>query len=136
MLAACANNHNKNDDEFQLHCDESKGNLELSRNPATDNVESLLEYKLDGRICSRDELFQQGLDKVLNLNSARLMNQRKSKIDSLKATFNIDRPGKGLTAKQLEKYIEKWSMPNQDKLEPFCQVVIWFLEHKLKKLRS
>jgi uncharacterized protein (TIGR02646 family) len=136
MLAACSNNHNRNDEESQLHCDESKGNVEISRNPAADNVEVLIEYKMDGRIFSKDDQFQYAIDKVLNLNSARLLNQRKSMIDSVQTSFNIDRPGKPLNQKQLQKYVEKWSTPNQEKLEPFCQVVIWYLQYRLKRLRS
>lgn len=82
LLGACRGNEGQ--PKSLQHCDTSKGDSVLSRNPANpaDNVETHVVYLGDGRISSRDTQFQNELEAVLNLNTPRLVNNRKATLDA------------------------------------------------------
>ena len=67
LLGACMGNEGRR--QLQ-HCDTSRKNRDLSRNPADPQhvVESLIRYQGDGQIASSDPQFDYELNAVLNLN--------------------------------------------------------------------
>jgi uncharacterized protein (TIGR02646 family) len=92
MLAACMGNKGEPKDE--QHCDTSKGNKTLSRNPANPDhrIEHFIRYLGDGRIESSDQELSNQLGKgvskkgmlhrgVLNLNRPLFVLNRQSVLD-------------------------------------------------------
>lgn len=135
LLAAC--NGNDGNPLPQQHCDTAKGDREISKNPATDNVEALIEYKLDGTICSNNQEFQRDINSVLNLNHPTLIAQRRAMIDSIKDSIGGDFPNRRPGQNQLLNYITKFSSPNEKgQLKPFSQVVIWYLKDRIRRISS
>ncbi len=131
LLGACRGNEGQ--PKSLQHCDTSKGDSVLSRNPANpaDNVETHVVYLGDGRISSRDTQFQNELEAVLNLNTPRLVNNRKATLDAF--TQAIPLTGK-LTRPKLEKWMARWSgEESAGDIEPFSGVVTFWLQKKLQK---
>lgn len=102
LLGACMGNEGK--PKAQQHCDTSKGNRVLSRNPADPlhRVEDLTRFMGDGRIVSNDPGFDSELNGVLNLNLAFLRNNRKATLDAFKGA--IDKRGQPLRS-DLERWL-------------------------------
>jgi len=73
--------------EVERTCDTAKGMLLLSRNPADPmhNIQTLVHYDAKGRITSSNPAFDDEINRVLNLNSAGLINSR---IGELRASQN------------------------------------------------
>ena len=79
LLASCMGNDGKRKADY--HCDTSKGERDLSRNPANPlhHVEELTRFSGDGRIVSSGPAFDSELNEVLNLNLPFLVNNRKAR---------------------------------------------------------
>lgn len=130
MLGACKGGHGKRVD-FQ-HCDTSKGSQELTFNPAdaNSNVESMFKFPGSGKILSAsdDESIQNQLDSVLNLNNSNLVKNRKSEIDALRLRLRK----KNSSDADLRRDLAKWNGDDGGSLNPFCQVIVYYLRKKLK----
>lgn len=128
LLAAC------NSEGTDCHCDSSKRNTRISKNPAIDNVQALIGYDSLGKIFTSDPVFKKDIEDTLNLNQMTLVNRRKSAIISIKTIFNKEFPGSTPNINQVQKYITSWSKPDSNgKLPQYCQVVIYYLEKRLKR---
>lgn len=128
LLGACLGNTGR-----EQHCDTRKASHDLSRNPARPEhrVEESVRFMGDGRIGSNDPRFERELDEVLNLNAAFLRNNRKAVLDAFKEALN----GRGPLARSaLETELRKWNGELHDHdLEPFCQVVVYWLRKRLSR---
>jgi uncharacterized protein (TIGR02646 family) len=131
LLAACTGNQGQAAKD--QHCDTSKGDRDLSRNPAdpTRPVEDIIRFKGDGWISSRDPVFDAEINDVLNLNMAFLRNQRKETLSGFQGA--IEKRGQ-LSRAVLERWLRHWNgeSGNGD-LEPFCQVVVYWLRKRLAR---
>ena len=131
LLGACRGNEGQ--PRRLQHCDTHKGDALLTRNPANpaDNVEARVVYLGDGRISSRDAQFLIDLESVLNLNTARLVNNRKATLDAF--TQAIPRKGH-LTRLKLVKWMAEWSgAESMGDIEPYSGVVTFWLKKKLQE---
>ncbi len=130
LLGACLGGTGKS--KRDQHCDTRKGNDDISFNPADPfhDVESKLQFLGDGTIKSSDLQFNQEINNVLNLNESSLTRNRKAVLNALQQSFMKGNPSK--TA--IEKELRKWNGDNGEELEPFCQVVIYYLRKKLKRM--
>ena len=131
LLGACLGN--KGYPEKQQHCDTRKGNRDLSRNPANPlhRVEDLIRFEADGRIVSDDPAFDSELNDVLNLNYARLRNNRKATMDGF--IQMLPKRGK-LTKTNWEKLLQQWNGElHAGELQPFCQVIVYWLRKRLAR---
>lgn len=117
------------------HCDTSKENKDLCRNPANPahNVEAVIRYLGDGRIKAEDEIFDREINEVLNLNHPFLVNNRKSVLKGFQKS--LERTG-NLGAASIQRKIAEWSQPAGGNLEPFCMVVAYWLRKKLARIGS
>jgi uncharacterized protein (TIGR02646 family) len=113
----------------QQHCDTRKGKKDLSLNPAADDVERSIHFLGDGRVSSDDALFDAQLNDVLNLNADLLIRSRKQVLDA----FRQSSMDKKATNADLERQLRNWNGDNGGTLEPFCQVVVYYLKKKLRK---
>lgn len=129
LLAACSGNTNG-----IKHCDTSKADLLLSKNPANPDhrVEERIHYRLDGMIVSDDAAFNAQLNEVLNLNTALLKNNRKAALDGLIGSLPKIGP---ISAGQFNRLLQEWNGESDSgELKPFCQVIVYWLRKKLDRV--
>ena len=134
LLGAClgGQKHGEKSPERNQHCDTRKGDNDISFNPANPlhDVESKLQFLGDGTIQSNNVQFQQEINVVLNLNESSLTRNRKAILIALQQGFMEKNPSKI----DIEKELRKWNGDTGGDLEPFCQVVVYYLRKKLKKM--
>ncbi len=131
LLGACLGCQDQEPERH--HCDTRKGDRDLTYNPADPNhdVESKLAFLGDGTLQSTETTFDQEINEVLNLNEGILKKNRKALLDSIKGGFMGNNPSKA----DIQKEIRKWNGELDDGLlEPFCQVVIYYLRKKLQRM--
>jgi uncharacterized protein (TIGR02646 family) len=134
LLGACRGGEGLHSD--QQHCDTRKGNQALMWNPANPqhHIETRIYYKRDGQICSNDATFNTELEKkVLNLNVPELKNNRKAVLDGVTKWWQKTRDSQKSSPSrlQVEDKINAYLSKKNGKLNPFCQVAIWWLRKKL-----
>lgn len=78
LLAACTRTKGEKKRTDSQTCDIAKGESEISKNPALNNVEVLIQYDINGNISSKDPTFHNDLVKTLNLNHKTLVESRKA----------------------------------------------------------
>ncbi|MEG4626793.1 hypothetical protein Q5691_21230, partial [Microcoleus sp. w1-18aA5] len=132
LLGACRGGKGQNKDK--QHCDTKKGNLDLTFNPAdpSHNVEGKIRFLADGKVVSNDRQFDKEINEVLNLNEKALVGNRQAVLKAFR---------KGLIQKQpsdadIRKELRKWNGDNGGELEPFCQVVVYYLRKKIDRMTS
>ncbi len=119
------------------HCDTKKGDKDLKWNPANPDhhIQNRVRYEPDGSVRADDKDFDEQIDDVLNLNLPVLKNKRKAILDSVldgwkrqKARIGGPVPRQHLIQKR-EEYAS-----GIGELEPFCQIAVWWLDQRLKRL--
>ena len=133
LLGACLGGSGK--PRRDQHCDTRKGDDDISFNPANlkHDVERLFKFPGSGRIEANDEAndpqFQSEIDDVLNLNHSILVNNRKAVIDAFTQILRL----KKVRDVDIPKYLATWEGENGADLEPFCQVVVYYLRKKISR---
>ncbi|MFN7922303.1 MAG: hypothetical protein U0Q16_19530 [Bryobacteraceae bacterium] len=129
LLAACLGGEGQ--PERLQHCDTKKADRQISRNPANPDhaVEVTLRYLGDGRIESTDPGFHEELEQILNLNHPKLVHNRRATLDAFKDAL----PKKGdLPTARLRSWLHWWSGESTTGyLEPYCEVVVYWLRKRL-----
>jgi len=130
MLGACPGVQ-KND----THCDTHKGGQEITINPLDPNCEGLIKYrKTNGEVYSDDEVINRDLNEVLNLNLQTLKVYRQQALEALVNVINKETNGewtKAFIQRKIKKYKER---NDRNQYAPFCQMIVFYLEKKLKRL--
>ena len=119
------------------HCDTKKGNCDLKWNPAepTCYIESRLRYEPDGSIRSDDGEFNAQIEDVLNLNLPLLKNNRKSVLNAVLNWWQHEkRKRHGSVPRERFERERNRRIEGEGELEPYCQVVVWWLEQRLKRI--
>jgi uncharacterized protein (TIGR02646 family) len=133
LLGACTGN--EGEPPRLQHCDTSKGDQDISRNPANPahRIEDFIRYDLaSGEVSSQDPQFDVELNQVLHLNIQVLRNRRLAAIEVVIQSM----PKQGNWSETIiRKEIALWSgQSHSGDLNPYCQVVVEFLTRKLKKI--
>lgn len=129
MLGACPGVLHQ---DTHTHRDTHKGGVEMTLSPLNPRCEQLIKYNRNGEIYSDDANVNQELNQVLNLNLQTLRDNRKDVLVSLVEFLNNKSRGVW-TRPLLEKTIQKYKQRDKkNKYAPFCQVVVFYLEKKLK----
>ena len=131
LLGACKGN--EGNPATRQHCDTSKGKEDLSRNPANPQhrIESFIQFGTDGTIRSQDPEFDRELNEVLRLNLEFLKNRRKARLDNFRDA--LPRLGKWRES-FIRKELAYWNGESHNGgLEPYCQVVVDWLNRWLRK---
>ena len=113
----------------EAHCDKSKGPRSISFDLHSPELSKAVLYNArDGSIYSKDEVLNSEMNELLNLNHYLLKYNRLEKLEALREEMNRLGWKKGTIRRKLEKYSSK----NQEgKLEPFCGIMIWYLQRKI-----
>jgi len=114
------------------HCDTKKGNRDLTYNPANPlhDVEGSLHFLGDGTIESIDAQFDREINTVLNLNQSLLVKNRKAVLEALRQGLIQEKPSNADILRELKK----WNGDNGEDLEPFCQVIVYYLRKKVNRM--
>jgi len=129
LLGACMGG--EGEQPQKQHCDTRKGDRLLKWNPADPDrsIEDQVAFLADGRISSDDLQLNQELNSVLNLNVARLKENRLQTLDALKETL-----ARNTTKNQLERLLREWNGESSGSpLPPYCQVVVQWLRKGLRR---
>ncbi|MCX2479743.1 hypothetical protein OQY15_11655 [Pedobacter sp. MC2016-15] len=114
------------------HCDKSKAHEDLTFSPFNTAVQKSIAYSTkDGTIKSSTPSWDTDINNVLCLNNARLKETRAKVIEGVQKVLSQ----KKFSAKELNKMLTDWSTPTAKGYKPFCGVVIWYIEKKLKLLK-
>jgi uncharacterized protein (TIGR02646 family) len=141
LLGACMGNEGEPGSE--QHCDTKKGNQSLSRNPSNPlhRIAEVIHYLTDGSIRSTDNQLDAELGedprkcrpnsgRVLNLNLAFLMNNRRAALDAFKT--GLQKRGT-LNRPILERLYAKWRGDAPGNLDAFSPVIAFWLHKRLQK---
>ena len=126
LLGSCKGSEHTGKSE-KYHCDKTKANLECPICPTNSlDMESIRFYS-DGFIkYTNDVTLNEKIEKVLHLNRSDLKEERKriwkAAEDYLK---------KKNTKADINRLLKKYANPVDGKLEPFCQVSVYYLSKKL-----
>jgi uncharacterized protein (TIGR02646 family) len=137
LLGACRGEEGR--PSHLQHCDTRKGNSDLKWNPADPDhgIESKLRYELDGSIRSDDEEFDAQIKDVLNLNMPYLKNNRKGALDAVLHWWKEEKARlHGPVSKERLERERTRRIEGNGKLEPYCQVVVWWLEQRLSRMSA
>ena len=135
LLGACLGGKGQ-EQRFQ-HCDTYKGKKNLRWNPAdpSHDIETRLLYIADGRIESDDDEFNTQLNEVLNLNLSLLMAQRKRVLDAILEWWEYEKEQGPVPRERFEQKRDQWT-GGAGVLQPYCQVVVWWLDQRLKGMSA
>jgi uncharacterized protein (TIGR02646 family) len=134
LLGACKGGempHPDDERDVDRHCDTSKGDLDLTLNPATDDVEATISYLLDGRIRSSDRGFDAELSSVLNLNTFAMVNRRKAVVNSF---LRLLPKRQDMSRQEWEELARDWNGEgHDDALREYCSVVVqWIRKYMVR----
>lgn len=127
LLAVCRGNEGQPVD--RQHCDTRKGNTELCFSVCDPShpIEDRIRFLGDGRIKADDQEIDRAINEVLNLNYPRLVNNRREVLTAfqhrLKKGHRLDP----------ERELSKWDGSQAGELPEFSQVVVYYLQRKLRK---
>ena len=134
-MVVCCPGHIGNED----HCDRLKGRQDVSFSPFDMDFIHTLSYRTDGEIVSSDEQYNTEINKVLNLNTPLLKENRKKTWDGVRQALAKQAGNKPWKRSVLEKLLGKYnSMRSRDGKQqyiPYCGIVIYFLEKKIRQLQ-
>lgn len=136
MLGVCDGGEGRLPSDM-FHCDKSKGNRPIKFNPANpaNHIEKEIYYSMEGVIKSKDDEFDSDLNKKLNLNQFYLKWNRQGVIDGFNDWCVIMKKTYGPVSRELFERKCKWRVEGTGTLEPYCQVAVWMLEQRLKRMR-
>jgi uncharacterized protein (TIGR02646 family) len=134
MLGACLGG--KGERQHLEHCDTSKKDKDLSKNPANavHRIEKYIRFLPNGKIESTDPTLNQELNEVLNLNRELLRLNREAVLDAMRTVLMSKTHS--FNKAMCERLIAEWNGGDSGgKLRPYCQVVVCYLRKKLRSLK-
>ena len=135
LLAACLGGEGQ--PPHLQHCDTKKGNDDLKWNPANPDhhIETRLQYEADGSIRSDDPTFDSQLCQVLNLNLPILKNNRKGVLEAILDWWKHEQKRRqGPVPRASLERKRDWQTEKSGELDPYCQVAVWWLDQRLKRM--
>lgn len=114
-------------------CDSRKGNKTLKFNPSRpqDRINTLIQYGGQGKIYSTDEEFSTQINTILNLNKARLVENRLNILALLRSKLSC-KSGKRRTKAEIRRLLDEYMNINaQGHLRAYCGLVENYLSSKL-----
>lgn len=112
------------------HCDTKKASVDISFDIFSDFFFETISYKTKtGAICSCNEAYNNEINSILNLNCKTIASNRKLVIDGIVELLRK----RGWSKSKIKKQLDKYSQRNtENKLTPYCGILIWYLGRKLK----
>ena len=115
----------------ESHCDTSKGSDEIRLSPLSPSCVDTLSYESGtGAIKSSNPYYDRELDSLLHLNAPIIRQNRREELQGVIKTLQSLGFNSGNKRSLLGK---QDSVDEEGKRKPYCGIVIYFLEKKLKK---
>ncbi|CAI0904874.1 retron system putative HNH endonuclease [Serratia proteamaculans] len=114
-------------------CDSRKGNKPLKFNPSRlrDRINTIIVYGGQGNIYSTDKEFSEQIDTVLNLNKARLVENRLGVLQWVRSQLSC-KTGRRRTKSEIRRLLGEYMLVNtQGQLKAYCGLVENYLSSKL-----
>lgn len=132
LFIACMGGKSQKDSE--QHCDTKKANQDLNAINLLSNIENEIKYIKKGKdkieISSDNSQIQSDIE-ILNLNLEVLQKNRKEALDNAISKLK----NKNFKTQQIKEVISKYENKENSKFEPFCEMIIYFLNKKLSANR-
>ena len=121
------------------HCDRKKGNRDISFSPLDSAFINTILYSSDGKIVSSNSVYNDEINSILNLNTPFLVLNRKAVLTEVVQKINQvckkkEKWDKSALNSFLIKYKYKHNEGNKQKYYPYCGIVVWYIQKKLKTL--
>jgi uncharacterized protein (TIGR02646 family) len=134
MLGAClgGQKHGEKSPPDTHHCDTAKGDTDLcfSVCEPSSPIEERIHFLGNGVIGSQDSSINDQLNKVLNLNLPHLVRNRKALLMAFKQRLDSGRRFDPV------REMPKWDGSQPGELEPFAQVVVYYLRKRQARAGS
>ncbi len=128
LFVACIGGESQKD--FEQHCDTKKANQDLNAINLLSNIENEIKYiKKDKdtiEISSDNPEIQSDIE-ILNLNLKVLQKNRKEALENAISKLKT----KNFKAQEIKELISKYKNKHNGKFEPFCEMLVYFLNKKL-----
>ena len=126
LLACC-----QGKTQGESHCDTSKGDDEIKLSPLEPSCVNTLSYESGtGKIKSSDPDYDRELDCPLHLNTPIIRQNRREELQGVIKALQSE----GFNSGAIHRLLKRWdSVDEEGKRKPYCGIVIYFLEKKLKK---
>ena len=137
LLGACQGGEGQ--PRSRQHCDTRKGDSDLRWNPADQShqIEARIYYGSDGAIRSSDAVFDGHLKDVLNLNLPVLKTSRKRIRERVLEWWQMEkRRLRGPVPRERFVKERERHVGGAGDLQPFCQVAVWWLDQRLKRMAA
>ena len=137
LLGACQGGEGQ--PRSRQHCDTRKGDRDLRWNPAdqSDQIETRIYYESDGGIRSHHADFDTQLEEVLNLNLAVLKTSRRRVRERIVQWWQMERRRlRGPVPRERFENERERCVGGVGDLQPFCQVSVWWLDQRLKRMAA
>lgn len=120
-------------------CDSHKGNHVIHINPQRQSDIDTLSYDSNGYIYSKSPVFQDDINKILNLNSddayGLLPNNRRQTLQSFKNNLYHKLKQKSASERYLNKLLSHYSSKNENgRYLPYCGIIIWYLKKRIGRI--
>jgi uncharacterized protein (TIGR02646 family) len=113
------------------HCDRSKANQDISFTPLEAHIQSSITYGTkDGEIKSDNRAWNGEINIALARNNPLLKRNRVQVLAGIRAVLEKKKWKKT----ELEKRLEEWQGFKDGKKKPYCGIVIWYLEKKIRQM--
>lgn len=118
----------------EFHCDKLKSEQDITFSLFDDSFIPTLKYSTkNGSIESTNPTWNKEINSILNLNNEILKANRLETLNGVICSL----AEKHWTSSELRKKIEEWDNKNKkDKFKPYCGIVVWYLNKKLKAKRK
>jgi hypothetical protein len=127
LLAACTGDYCGD-----RHCDTLKADDEISINPTDkiNNVETIISYRFSDGSLTYPPQYKRDIENILNLNNPVLKRNRIASIKAVQQVLALKKYSQSECQKQLGKFQNRNKYQH---FEPYCMVVVKFLEKKLRQ---
>lgn len=114
----------------EFHCDKLKGDQDITFSLFDDSFIPTLKYSTkNGSIKSTNPTWNKEMNSILNLNNEILKANRLETLNGVICSL----AEKHWTSSELRKKLEEWdNKDKKDKFKPYCGIVVWYLNKKLK----
>ena len=118
------------EDKPQFACD---GDIKFNPANPAHHPRLAISYSINGEICSDDADFNRDLNERLNLNHAKLKNNRRAVSDEVIKCLNKSAGCR--TRAEVDRMVHGWKTPDgSGRLQEYCDVAVFFLEKRRKRL--
>lgn len=116
------------------HCDKLKGEHDITFSLFDNSfIPTLKYYTKDSKIESSNSIWNKEMNDILNLNNEIL---KANRLETLNGVID-SLAGIQWTSGDIRKKLEEWDNKNKKgKLKPYCGIVVWFLNKKLKSIKK